>query len=179
MTRNFLFAAVTLSRKKCNFAVLFSLLQGNLWYDKRKTGGRTMEHQEQIQKILEKMEENSRKQLFYSRIQFVCTLALTVCCVLLLVRIRQFLPQLELLANQAEQVLTNLEAVTGQLQKLDMVSMVENINSLVATSQVGVEEALGTIKEIKFDTLNQAIEDLAAVVQPMADFVKRLGFGGR
>ena len=138
-----------------------------------------MEHQEQIQSILEKMEENSRKQLFYSRIQFVCTLALTVCCVLLLVRIRQFLPQLELLANQAEQVLTNLEAVTGQLQKLDMVSMVENINSLVATSQVGVEEALGTIKEIKFDTLNQAIEDLAAVVQPMADFVKRLGFGGR
>ena len=138
-----------------------------------------MDYQEQTRKILEKMEENSRKQLFYSRIQFVCTLALTVCCVLLLVRIRQFLPQLELLANQAEQVLTNLEAVTGQLQKLDMVSMVENINSLVATSQVGVEEALGTMKEIRLDTLNQAIEDLAAVVQPMADFVKRLGFGGR
>ena len=138
-----------------------------------------MDNQVQIQQLLEKMERNSRKQLFYSRIQFFCTLALTVCCVLLLVKIRQFLPQLELLATQAEQVLTNLEAVTGELQKLDMVSMVENINSLVTTSQTGVEEALGTIKEIKFDTLNQAIEDLAAVVQPMADFVKRFNLGGR
>ena len=138
-----------------------------------------MDNQVQIQQLLEKMERNSRRQLFYSRIQFFCTLALTVCCVLLLVKIRQFLPQLELLASQAELVLTNLEAVTGELQKLDMVSMVENINSLVITSQTGVEEALGTIKEIKFDTLNQAIEDLAAVVQPMADFVKRFNLGGR
>lgn len=138
-----------------------------------------MENQEQIRIILEKMETNSRKQLFYSRIQFICTLALTLCCVLLLVRIRQLLPQFELLAGQAEDVLVNLKVITGELQKLDMVAMVENINSLVTTSQAGVEEAMGTMKEIKFDTLNQAIEDLAAVIQPMADFVKRFNFGGR
>lgn len=138
-----------------------------------------MENHQEYRTLLEKMEENSRKQLFYSRIQFFCTLALTVCCVLLLVRIRQFLPQMELLALQAEQVLTNLEAVTGELQKLDMVETVENINALVTTSQDGVEEALGTLKEIDLDTLNQAIEDLAAVVEPMADFVKRFNLGGR
>ena len=138
-----------------------------------------MDNQAQIQKLLEKMEENSRKQLFYSRVQFLCTLALTVCCALLLLRIRQFLPQLELLAAQAEQVLSNLEVITGELQKLDMVQMVENINSLVTSSQVGMEEALGAINEIRFDTLNQAIEDLAAVVEPMADFLKRLNIGGR
>ena len=137
-----------------------------------------MENQAQIQALMEKMEKNSRKQLFYSRVQFVCTLALTVSCILLLVRIGQFMPQLEQLATQAEAVLHNLEAVTGELQKLDMVSMVENINSLVSTSQTGVEEALGTFKEINFDTLNKAIEDLADVVEPMADFVKRFSFGG-
>lgn len=137
-----------------------------------------MENQKEMQILLEKMEENSRKQLFYSRAQFVCTFTLTVCCIMLLMRIRQFMPQLELLAAEAEQVLKNLEVITGELQKLDMVAMVENINALVTTSQAGVEEALGTVKEIKFDTLNQAIEDLAAVVQPMADFVKRFSFGG-
>lgn len=138
-----------------------------------------MDNQDQIQKLLEKMEANSRRQLFYSRVQFICTLSLTVCCILLLVRIRQFLPEMELLAAQAEQVLVNLEAVTNELRKLDMVEMVENINALVTTSQEGVEEALGTMKGIKFDTLNRAIEDLAAVVQPMADFVKRFNLGGR
>lgn len=137
-----------------------------------------MENQTQIQNVLHKIEENSRKQLFYTRIQFGCTLILTVCCAILLFRIGQFLPELELLANQAEQVLANLETITGELQKLDMAGMVENINSLVTTSQAGVEEAMDAIKEIKFDTLNQAIEDLSAVIQPMADFVKRFSFGG-
>lgn len=138
-----------------------------------------MENQTQIQSVLEKIEKNSRRQLFYSRMQFVCTLALTVSCILLLIRIGQFLPQLQQLALHAEAVLINLESVTAELQKLDIVNMVENINALVTTSQTGVEEALGAINEIQFDTLNQAIEDLAAVVEPMADLIKRFSFGGR
>ena len=138
-----------------------------------------MDDQVHLQRVLEKMEENSRRQLFYSRIQFVCTLTLTVCIVLLLIRVGQFLPQLELLATQAQQVLTNLNSVTAELQKLDMVQMVDNINSLVISSQEGLDEALGAIMEVRFDTLNQAIEDLAAVIQPMADFVKRFNIGGR
>ena len=137
-----------------------------------------MENQAHIQSVLEKMEKNSRRQLFYTRIQFICTLVLTVSCILLLVRIGQFLPQLQQLAAHAETVLINLETVTTELQKLDLVSMVENIDALVTTSQTGVEEALGAIKEIRFDTLNQAIEDLAAVVEPMADLVKGFSFGG-
>lgn len=137
-----------------------------------------MENQMQIQSLLEKMEKHSRKQLFYTRVQFFCTLALTVSCIVLLIKIGQFLPQLEQLAAHAEAVLINLESVSSELQKLDMVGMVENINSLVTVSQSGVEEALGAISEIQFDTLNRAIEDLAAVVEPMADFVKRFSFGG-
>ena len=138
-----------------------------------------MDDQVHLQRVLEKMEENSRRQLFYSRIQFVCTLTLTVCIVLLLIRVGQFLPQLELLATQVQQVLANLNSITAELQKLDMVQMVDNINSLVISSQEGLDEALGAIMEVRFDTLNQAIEDLAAVIQPMADFVKRFNFGGR
>ena len=137
-----------------------------------------MDNQAQIQALLEKMEKNSRKQLFYSRMQFICTLALTFGCILILVKIGQFLPQLELLAAHAESVLINLETVTAELKKLDMVAMVKNINTLVATSQTGVEEALASIQNIDFDTLNQAIEDLAAVVEPMANLLKRFSFGG-
>lgn len=138
-----------------------------------------MDEQTKLQRTLEQLEANSRKQLLYSRLQFISTLALTVCCVVLLIRIGQFLPQLELLANQAEQVLSNLETITGELEKLDMVQMVDNINSLVTTSEQGVEEALGAIQKIEFETLNQAIEDLAAVVEPMADLANKFNFGGR
>lgn len=137
-----------------------------------------MDNQAQLQKTLEKMEENSRRQLFYSRIQCIFSILSAVCCIVLLVTALQFLPQLELLAGQAQQVLTNLEAVTAELQKLDLTEMVENINSLVTTSQTGVEEALDKIGSINFDALNQAVEDLAAVVQPLADLVKRISLGG-
>lgn len=137
-----------------------------------------MDNQSQLQLILERMEQNSRKQLLYSRIQCVFSVIAALCCMVLLAKILQFMPQLELLAEQLELVLTDLESITGELEKLDLTKMVDNINSLVTTSQSGVEEALKKINEIDIDALNQAVEDLAAVIQPLADFVKRISLGG-
>lgn len=137
-----------------------------------------MDNQSQLQLILERMEQNSRKQLLYSRIQCVFSVIAALCCMVLLAKILQFMPQIELLAEQLELVLTDLESITGELEKLDLTKMVDNINSLVTTSQSGVEEALKKINEIDIDALNQAVEDLAAVIQPLADFVKRISLGG-
>lgn len=137
-----------------------------------------MDNQAQLQKILEKLEENSRRQLMLSRVQCIFSIVSAACCIVLLVTFLRFMPQLELLAQQAEQVLTNLEAVTAELQKLDLTEMVENINNLVTTSQSGVEEALKKINQINFDALNQAVEDLSAVVKPLAEFVKKITLGG-
>lgn len=137
-----------------------------------------MDNQSQLQLILERMEQNSRKQLLYSRIQCFFSVIAALCCMVLLAKILQFMPQLELLAEQLELVLTDLESITGELEKLDLTKMVDNINSLVTTSQSGVEEALKKINEIDIDALNQAVEDLAAVIQPLADFVKRISLGG-
>ena len=89
-----------------------------------------------------------------------------------------FIPQVESLISQAEILLSDLDVVTKQLSKLDLSQMVENINALVTTSQSGVEEALGKINEIDFETLNQAVEDLSKVVKPLADFAKKLSLGG-
>ncbi len=138
-----------------------------------------MDNQEQLQKLLERMEQNSRKQLIYSRIQCVFSIVAGICCVILLINILEFMPQLQLLTEQASQVLTNLEEITAQLQKLDVAAMIDNINALTETSREGLEEALGKLNEINFDVLNQAIEDLADVVEPMAEFINRITLGGR
>lgn len=138
-----------------------------------------MDHQEQLQKLMERMEQNSRKQLIYSRIQCVFSIIAAICCVILLVHVLQFMPQLQLLTEQASLVLSNLEEITAQIQKLDLAGMIENINALTETSREGLVEALGKLNEINFDALNQAIEDLADVVEPMADFINRITLGGR
>ena len=137
-----------------------------------------MEQQNQLQQIMSKLEENSRKQLKFSRIQCLFSVICAVCCVFLLLTVLRLLPQVEAMMIHAEAILTDLEVISGELAKLDLTQMVENINSLVKTSQTGVEEALGKINEIDFDALNQAVKDLSNVVKPMADFVKKLSFGG-
>ena len=132
----------------------------------------------QLTKVLEKLEENSRKQLFAARLQCVFSIICALCFGILLVSILRFIPQVEALISHAEAVLTNLEAVTRELSKLDLAPMVENIHGLVETSQSGVEAALGKINDIDFDALNQAVKDLSDIVKPLADLIKRFSLGG-
>ena len=137
-----------------------------------------MEQQNELQRILERLEANSRKQLLHARLQTVFSLICVLCCGVLLIKLLQFIPQLESLVSQAEILLRDLDTVTKELSKLNLSQMVENINDLVTTSQSGVEEALQKINEIDFDTLNQAVKDLTNVVKTLSDFAKRFSLGG-
>ena len=137
-----------------------------------------MNQQNELQLILERLEKNSRKQLHHARIQSLFSIVCALLCGLLLMKVLQFIPQLEGLVAQAEILLRDLDTVTKELAKLDLSTMVENINGLVITSQSGVEEALGKINEIDLDTLNQAVKDLSNVVKPLADFAKKITLGG-
>ena len=137
-----------------------------------------MNQQNELQSILERMEKYSRKQLLHARLQPVFSIVCALFCGILLLKLLQFIPQLESLVAQAEVLLRDLNAVTKELAKLDLSLMVENINDLVTTSQSGVEDALTKINDIDFSALNQAVKDLSDVVKPLADLIKRLSFGG-
>ena len=137
-----------------------------------------MNQQNELQIILERMEKYSRKQLLHARLQTVFSIVCALFCGILLLKLLQFIPQLESLVAQAEVLLRDLNAVTKELAKLDLSLMVENINDLVTTSQAGVEDALTKINDIDFSALNQAVKDLSDVVKPLADLIKRLSFGG-
>ena len=137
-----------------------------------------MNQQNELQEILERLEKNSRKQLLHARLQTLFSIVCALFCGILLVTLLQFMPQLESLVSQADNLLRDLDTVTKELSKLDLSQMVENINALVTTSQSGVEEALSKINDIDFTALNQAVKDLSDVVNPLADFVKKISFGG-
>ncbi len=137
-----------------------------------------MNQQNELQIILERLEKNSRRQLLHARLQTIFSIVCAVFCGILLLKLLQFIPQLEDLIAQAEILLRDLDTVTKSLSQLDLSQMVENINDLVTTSQSGVEEALEKINEIDFDTLNQAVKDLSNVVKPLADFARKISLGG-
>lgn len=129
----------------------------------------------QLQQLLEKMEKNSRKQLFYTRLMCLFCVVAVICCIGMAVKLNSLLPELQLFAIQAESVLSNLEDVTQELAKADLTGMVQNINNLVATSQSGLEEAIGKLNEMDFEVLNKTIGDLSVVVERLARIASIFG----
>ena len=63
-----------------------------------------------------------------------------------------------------------LKASLGGIETLimDFTGMVEDVDTLVTTAQSSLEQTMGKLNSIDFDTLNNAIEDLAKVVEPMS-----------
>jgi len=129
-----------------------------------------MDEKQELKELLERLDQSNRQQAKYAKWQCILSIAAAVCCVGLFVLVYALMPQVQALGGQMETVLTNLEIVTDQLAGMDLGSMVQNVDSLVTTSQAGVEEALGKLNAIDFVTLNQAIKDLADVVEPLAKF---------
>lgn len=129
-----------------------------------------MEEKQELKELLERLDQSNRQQAKYARWQCIFSIASAVCVVGLFVLVYALMPQVQELTTQTEVVLTNLAEVTDQLAGMDLGAMVENVDELVITSQAGVEQALDTLNAIDFDTLNQAIEDLSNVIEPLAKF---------
>lgn len=143
-----------------------------------------MEQEQKLTELLEEIKKGNDKQILYARMQCIFSVVAALCCVIILIAGLKILPTLRTSVVQAETVLTNLEEVTTALSNTDLGSMVENVDGLVTdvsgliqdvsklvdTSQVGVEQTMSKLNAIDFETLNKAIEDLAMVIEPLANF---------
>lgn len=151
-----------------------------------------MDEKKELQELLQRLDRSNRKQAWFSGLQFVFSLITAACCIAILLSVVNFLPKLEATADQVDAVLANVEQVSDELAKADvagvmanleevstqmaeadLAGLVENVNQLVDTSQTGLEETLKKLNTIDLETLNQAIQDLADVVQPIAKLFNR------
>lgn len=142
----------------------------------------TMDEKTEMLELLKKIEESNRKQLLYTRIQCIAAVAAVACFAGIYILIRDFLPQISAIITeipgvvaQMETVLSNLEIVTKELTAVDFAGMIEGVNALVATGQVGLEETVSKLNSIDFDALNKAIKTLTEVIDPLAKFFKVFG----
>ena len=143
-----------------------------------------MGNDQRMLELLERIEKENRKQTWFARLQFVFAIVAAAACIVLLLTGIKVLPQLEDTISQAETVLNNLESVTTELAQSDLSGMVENmdalvtnVDGLVSSSQSGVEDAIEKINAIDFEALNDAINDLSNVIEPIAKFFKSFKFG--
>ena len=138
-----------------------------------------MEEKNEMLELMKKIEESSRKQLLYTRIQCIAAVLAVACFAGIYFLIKDFLPQISAIITeipgvvaQMETVLGNLEVVTTELAAVDFEGMIQGVNTLVATGQIGLEETVSKLNDIDFEALNKAINNLSQVVEPLAKFFK-------
>ena len=127
-----------------------------------------MEENKEILELLKQIDKANRQKLRMGRILCVLALVAALCCCLTFGVVYSLVPQVNAVLAQSQTVLGNLETTSRQLAALDLESMVANVDTLVASGQESLEQSMDKLNSIDFDTLNQAIQDLSDVIQPLA-----------
>ena len=125
--------------------------------------------------LLEKIEKQTRQQALITKILCVFCAVILISMLVLTFFVVNAAGQITELAEQAKFVMDNLDVVTWELANADIGGMIENMGALTTDSQAIVEEAMSKLNAINLDALNQAIEDLANIVEPLANFTKFFG----
>ena len=134
-----------------------------------------MEENRELMELLRQIRRSNRIQTIVCSVICVFALIASLFCVILSVKVYDMLPQLNGVFAQMETVLTNLEETTRQLAKVDLQTMVQDVDALVVTGQQSLEQTMEKLDAIDFKALNKAIGDLSAVVEPLAKFFKVFG----
>lgn len=90
-----------------------------------------------------------------------------------IVQANEAISQANGILNDVQPVVDNLNTVTNDLAKADITGMLEDVDSLVVSSEENMAEALQTITDIDIESLNEAIADLSAIVAPLSSMFRR------
>ena len=134
-----------------------------------------MEENKELLELLQKIEKANRQQVKLTRLVCIFALAAALCCICtlglvyqVLPQITGILPQINSVVTQMQTVLGNLETATAQQSVVDFSGMISDVEALVVTAQESLEQTMRNLNTIDFQTLNQAIDDLSKVVEPMS-----------
>lgn len=134
-----------------------------------------MEGNQETLELLKQIRDLNRRQMRSSWIMCAMALVAAVCCVVIFVAVLNILPQVNSILPQTDAIMTRLntvmgdvEQISGELAALDMEGMVSDVDALVVTGQESLEQVMEKLNAVDFETLNKAIVDLAAVIEPLA-----------
>lgn len=132
--------------------------------------------QSELLELVKKLEAENAAQERYAKKQYrmacVSAAASVLALVVVIVCVAVLMPRVLQTFDQADAILADLEAVTSQLAE-SLPQMIEDLNALVSGSRDGISEAIGKIAAIDIDALNEAIQDLKTVIEPLARLLGR------
>ena len=150
-----------------------------------------MEENKQMLELLDRIDASNKKREKYAKMQCVFSAVAAVTCVAVLLVILWVLPEAGALAQQVQIVISdvqqvssqlaqadwqgltgNLEEVTQQIADANLGGLAQEVADLVQSSQTSLEQAMSKLNAVDLEALNQATEDLADVIEPLAKLSK-------
>ena len=125
--------------------------------------------------ILKNIEKHTRQQALFTKLLCGICAVILICMLVLTISVIGAANQIAQLYEQTKFVLDNLDTLTWELANAGIGSMVENVGTLASDSQAIVAAAMNKLDAIDLDTLNQAINDLADIVEPLASISNFFG----
>jgi len=124
--------------------------------------------------LLQRIAEQTKKQVFYARISAICggilAMAVVIALLILAPSLLKTIHQVNGVAAE-ETLVQARDALAGVDEMTDAVtSMSENMDTFVTENAVSIEQVMKKLEAIDFEGLNGAIKDLGDVVEPMAKF---------
>lgn len=126
---------------------------------------------EETQKAIQKKTE---KQLAYSRLSAAALLVFTAAFVAAMcLLVPRAMRTLDAAGELMVQAGTLAAAADKELASVDR--LLEHADSFVSNSESSLTETMEKVNAMDLDTLNQAIQDLQAVVEPLANTMRKFG----
>lgn len=138
-----------------------------------------MEHTEmtEMKNLLIQQNQLLQKQLKTARLSALLSglmaLALIVTGLVLVPRLNAMAASVEEATAQFSSSLASFETVAQELASADIAGKLQDLDALVLQSQEAIAQAMDKINAMDIETLNLAIANLAAIIQPLALFFGR------
>lgn len=122
------------------------------------------------------MAQTEKAQLKYQKLSFVMSaLSAVIMAVILIIVIglaSYIVPKVDTIYNSTMKSLNNLEALTTELNEAHLSETINNINNLTLNATGDLSKAMSKLNSIDLETLNQSIQDLHDIIEPMAKLFK-------
>lgn len=125
----------------------------------------------EFRKRIEKLETTNEKQAKYAEKQYRMSQVTAASSILILLIVLYtaitVTPKVNLLLRDIQISVSNIQRVSQDLSDADLPQMIDNIDSLVDTSESSIQTATDKLNAIDIESLNSAIRDLANIVRPL------------
>ena len=135
---------------------------------------------EEFRADMEDLRKTNQAQADYAKRTWIMSLVSTIAVVIAVVFIIglgvSYLPRVNKILDDVQVSLTNVNKITTELSQTDFDSMISDVGKLVDSTQKGVTSAVNKLESVDIEQLNQAIQDLTDVIDPLANFFNKFKY---